>query len=101
MPSTARRGRADALLHLARGLVGEGDGEDLVRPGGAGLEEVRDAGGERRVLPVPAPASTRTGPSSASTASRCAGLRSSSQGASRLESGESGRSADESGTGWR
>src|SRR4051794_22430664 len=28
-----------------------------------------------RVLPVPAPASTRTGPSSVSTASRCSGLR--------------------------
>ena len=30
-----------------------------------------------RVLPVPAPASTSTGPSSASTAARCSGLRSS------------------------
>ena len=30
-----------------------------------------------RVLPVPAPASTSTGPSSVSTASRCSGLRSS------------------------
>ncbi len=29
-----------------------------------------------RVLPVPAPASTSTGPSSVSTASRCSGLRS-------------------------
>ena len=29
-----------------------------------------------RVLPVPAPASTRTGPSRVSTASRCSGLRS-------------------------
>ena len=28
-----------------------------------------------RVLPVPAPASTSTGPSSVSTASRCSGLR--------------------------
>ena len=28
-----------------------------------------------RVLPVPAPASTRTGPSRVSTASRCSGLR--------------------------
>ncbi len=28
-----------------------------------------------RVLPVPAPASTRTGPSSASTAARCSGFR--------------------------
>ena len=29
-----------------------------------------------RVLPVPAPASTSTGPSSVSTAARCSGLRS-------------------------
>ena len=29
-----------------------------------------------RVLPVPAPASTSTGPSTASTAARCSGLRS-------------------------
>ena len=38
---------ADARLHLARGLVGEGDGEDLVRPRPAGVEQVRDAGGQR------------------------------------------------------
>ena len=34
-----------------------------------------------RVLPVPAPASTSTGPSSVSTASRCSGLRSLRYGA--------------------
>jgi hypothetical protein len=39
---------ADPLLHLARGLVGEGDGEDLGRPGAAGGDEVREPGGERR-----------------------------------------------------
>ena len=33
------------------------------------------ARGRTRVLPVPAPASTNTGPSSVSTASRCSGLR--------------------------
>ena len=38
---------ADAGLHLAGGLVGEGDGEDLVRAGAAGVEEVGDAGGQR------------------------------------------------------
>ena len=38
---------ADAGLHLAGGLVGEGDGEDLVGAGAAGVEEVRDAGGQR------------------------------------------------------
>ncbi len=41
---------ADALLHLARGLVGEGDGEDLRREGLAGGEDVGDAGGEHARL---------------------------------------------------
>ncbi len=39
-----------AVLHLARGLVGEGDGQDLVRPRLAGVEKVRDPGGERAGL---------------------------------------------------
>ena len=42
--------RRDALLHLARRLVGEGDGEDLARPGFAGGDEVGEAGGQRRGL---------------------------------------------------
>ena len=42
--------RRDALLHLARGLVGEGHGEDLARPGAAGGDEVGEAGGQRRGL---------------------------------------------------
>ena len=67
--------RGDALLHLARRLVGEGDGEDFMRPGAAHAPEYgRCARSDTRVLPVPAPASTSTGPSSASTASRCSGL---------------------------
>ena len=37
---------ADALLHLARGLVGEGHGEDLAAAGAAGGEDVGDTGGE-------------------------------------------------------
>ena len=37
---------ADAVLHLARRLVGEGDGEDLARPGAAGREDVGDAHGQ-------------------------------------------------------
>ena len=37
---------ADAMLHLARRLVGEGDGENLARPGAAEAENVRDAHGE-------------------------------------------------------
>jgi hypothetical protein len=41
---------ADAVLHLPRGLVGEGDGEDLVRPRPPGVEQVGDPGGERAGL---------------------------------------------------
>ena len=36
----------DALSHLAGGFVGERDGEDLVRTGVAGGEQVRDAARE-------------------------------------------------------
>ncbi len=41
---------ADAVLHLARRLVGEGDGEDLARPGAAEAEDVGDAHGEHAGL---------------------------------------------------
>ena len=41
---------ADALFHLARGLVGEGDGEDLIGPGLAGGEHMGEAGGEHAGL---------------------------------------------------
>ncbi len=41
---------ADALLHLARGLVGEGHGEDLRGPGAAGGQDVRDARDEHAGL---------------------------------------------------
>ena len=37
---------ADPLLHLARRLVGEGDGEDFGGPRPAQAQDVRDAGGE-------------------------------------------------------
>jgi hypothetical protein len=67
--------RRHALLHLARGLVGEGDGEDLAWPGLSRGDEVGEAGGQCRRLPVPAPARTSTGPSVVSTASRCGALR--------------------------
>ena len=44
------RHRADQVdhpaLHLGRGLVGEGDGEDLVGTGLAALDQVRDAVGQ-------------------------------------------------------
>ena len=42
--------RRHALLHLARGLVGEGDGEDLARPCLAGGDQVGEARGQRRGL---------------------------------------------------
>jgi hypothetical protein len=75
MPSTvAAEKNADALLHLARRLVGEGHRKDLVGPGGAGGQRCAIRCRQRRVLPVPAPASIRTGPSSRSTASRWAGF---------------------------
>ena len=41
---------ADAVLHLARRLVGEGDGEDLPGLGAAGGEQMGDAGGEHARL---------------------------------------------------
>ncbi len=41
---------ADALLHLARRLVGEGDGEDLPGPGSAGGEDVGQPGGQHAGL---------------------------------------------------
>src|ERR1019366_10444682 len=37
---------ADALLHLARGLVGEGDGEDFRRPRPPEIEDVGDTRGQ-------------------------------------------------------
>ncbi len=41
---------ADAQLHLARGLVGEGDGENFSRARAAEREDVRDARGEHARL---------------------------------------------------
>ena len=67
--------RFQPLAHLARRLVGEGDGEQFrgkARP--VAIVKARRVV-STRVLPVPAPASTSTGPSIASTARRCASLR--------------------------
>ena len=76
MPSTTPPTSAPMRsLHLARGLVGERNGENLARVGPAGSRGCgRCASSGREFLPVPAPANTSTGPSSASTASRCSGL---------------------------
>ena len=43
----AARQRADPLAHFARGLVGEGDAEDLARPGLLRRDEISEAGGQR------------------------------------------------------
>ena len=40
----------DPLAHLARRLVGEGDGENLARPGAARRDQVREPRGQRRGL---------------------------------------------------
>ena len=50
MPSSAPPEIADALAHLARGLVGEGDGENLARPGFASGDQMGEARGQRRGL---------------------------------------------------
>ncbi len=42
----ARNGR-DARLHFARGLVGEGDGEDLARPGFASRDQMGEPRSQR------------------------------------------------------
>ena len=46
-PRPHRRQLADPLAHFARGLVGEGDGQDLARPGLAGDDQVGEPRGER------------------------------------------------------
>ena len=42
--------RRDALLHLARRLVGEGDGEDFMGPRATGRQNMGDAGGQHPCL---------------------------------------------------
>ena len=41
---------ANPLLHLARGLVGEGDAEDLARPGHPAANDMRQPRRQRRSL---------------------------------------------------
>ena len=51
MPSTTPPiSSADALLHLARGLVGEGHGQNLAGPGLAGGEDMGKPGGQHAGL---------------------------------------------------
>ena len=49
-PGAVAHERLDALAHLLRGLVGEGDREDLARPRLAGPDQVRDPVGEHAGL---------------------------------------------------
>jgi hypothetical protein len=64
---------ADALLHLARRLVGEGDGEDLRGEGAAGRDEMGDAGGQHAGLAGAGAGEHQHGPSVASTAGAAPG----------------------------
>ncbi len=63
------------LLHLGRGPAAEGDGQALLR----GHAALGDRWARRwvsvRVLPVPGPATMRSGPSRISAAARCSGSR--------------------------
>ena len=52
----------DPLAHLRRRLVGEGDREDLPRPGGAGGEQVGDPVGEHAGLAGAGPGQHQQGP---------------------------------------
>ena len=72
---------SDPLRHLPRGLVGERDREDLPRGDPALPDQVGDPMRERPlVLPDPAPATIRTGPSVWRTACRWMSLRPSRRG---------------------
>ena len=51
------------LLHLPSGLVGEGNGQNLRRIYTVLPNQVGNAMGQGRVLPLPAPATTNKGPS--------------------------------------
>ena len=77
----------DALLHLVRRPVGEGDGEDLGRVGQTLSIRWAIRWVSTRVLPEPAPATISSGPSVCSTASRCGGFRPSSDSPADVSGG--------------
>ncbi len=82
---------ADAMLHLARRLVGEGDGENFARPGTAEAENVRDAHGEH----------TRLAGSGAGQHQHRPVQRFDREPLFRIEAGEIGRAASGRGAGAR
>ena len=67
---------ADALLHFARRLVGEGDGQNLAGPGLAGGQDMGKPGGEHAGFAgAGAGQHQQAGHRLISTASRCSGFR--------------------------
>ena len=73
-PFLRQQGRS-TLLHLVGGLVGEGDGQDPLRPRTV-ADQLGDAVGDHPGLAGSRPASTSSGPASVWTASYWAGFRS-------------------------
>ena len=77
MPRRAAAGELlDALAHLAGGLVGEGDGEDAIGPHAA-AQQLGDAEGDDARLARAGAGEDEQRSARCSTASRWAGLRSS------------------------
>jgi hypothetical protein len=65
----------DALAHFAGGFIGEGDGEDGVGSDVFLLDEPGDAMGDDASFTGAGAGEDEQGPSAASTAARCSGLR--------------------------
>ena len=76
--AAARHQRLDALPHLAGGLVGEGDGEDVVGPD-ALVQQVGDAAGDDARLAAAGPGQDQQRAFMCVTASRWAAVRSASR----------------------
>ncbi len=73
-PRAVAHQRRDPFLHLARGLVGEGDREDLHRLHAVLREQIGDPVGEHPRLARTAPATMSSGLPACTTAARCCGL---------------------------
>ena len=77
-PGVVAEDAGDALPHLLRGLVGEGDGEDLALLRQAGPDQVGDAVGDDARLARAGAGEDEQRPSVCSTAARCSGFSPSS-----------------------